>query len=136
MPTLILLGVWQYLGYYMILFLAGLQGIPKDLHDAASIDGAGVWHQFWHVTLPLLSPTTFFVLIMAMIESLQVFGSIYMLTGGGPAYATLTLGYHVYENAFTFLNMGYASALAYVLFIVVFLLTLVQFRGQRIWVHY
>jgi multiple sugar transport system permease protein len=136
MPAVILMSTWQSMGYSMVIFMAGLQGIPRHLYDAAAVDGATGWRRFWHITLPLLSPTTFFVLVMAVIRSFQVFGQVYMLTGGGPAYATSTIVFYVYEKAFLSLHMGYASALAWVLFGVVFLLTLVQYRFQREWVTY
>jgi multiple sugar transport system permease protein len=136
MPAVILLSVWQSVGYSMVLFLAGLQGIPRHLYDAAAVDGATGWRQFWHITLPLLSPTTFFVLVMAVIRSFQAFGQVYMLTGGGPAYATSTIVFYIYENAFLSLHMGYASALAWVLFGIIFFLTWIQVRYQREWVTY
>jgi multiple sugar transport system permease protein len=136
MPAVILMSVWQSVGHGMVVFLAGLQGIPRHLYDAAAVDGATGWRQFWHITLPLLSPTTFFVLVMAIIRSFQAFGQVYMLTGGGPAYATSTIVFYIYENAFLSLHMGYASALAWVLFGIIFVLTLVQVRYQREWVTY
>jgi len=136
MPAVILMSTWQSMGYSMVIFMAGLQGIPRHLYDAAAVDGATGWCRFWHITLPLLSPTTFFVLVMALIRSFQVFGQVYMLTGGGPAYATSTIVFYVYEEAFLSLHMGYASALAWVLFGVVFFLTLIQLRFQREWVTY
>jgi len=136
MPAVIGMSVWQNLGYSMVIFLAGLQGIPRHLYDAAAVDGATGWQRFWRITLPLLSPTTFFVLVMALISSFQVFGQVYMLTEGGPAYATSTIVFYIYEKAFLSLHMGYASALAWVLFAIIFLLTLAQVRMQREWVTY
>ena len=136
MPAVIGMSVWQNLGYSMVVFLAGLQGIPRHLYDAAAVDGATGWRRFWHITLPLLSPTTFFVLVMALISSFQVFGQVYMLTAGGPAYATSTIVYYIYEKAFLSLHMGYASALAWVLLAIIFVLTLAQMRLQREWVTY
>ena len=136
MPALILLGIWQGIGFQMVIFLAGLQAIPRHLYEAAAIDGAGWWGRFRHVTVPLISPTTFFVLIISLIGSYQVFDQAYILNGGGPGYATTTLVYYVYTYAFQFFKMGYAAAVAWVLFIIVFLLTVLQLRLQRRWVHY
>jgi multiple sugar transport system permease protein len=120
----------------MVIFLAGLQGIPEEFYEAARVDGAGAWRRFLSITIPLLSPTVFFVLIISIIGSLQVFEQTYIMTQGGPGYATLTLGYWIFMNAFQFFHLGFASALAYVLFIVVLVMTLIQFRLQRLWVHY
>ena len=136
LPAMVLVTVWKGLGYSMVIFLAGLQGIPEDLYHAATIDGAGRWKQFRHVTLPMLSPTTFFVLVITLINSFQVFEQTYVLTKGGPANATLTLSYYIYQNAFQFFQMGKASALAYVLFALIFAVTLFQFRVQKRWVFY
>lgn len=136
MPSVILMSVWQSMGYSMVVFLAGLQSIPQHLYDAAAVDGATGWRRFRYITLPLLSPTTFFVVVMAVISTFQVFGQVYMLTGGGPAFATSTIVYYIYERAFLALHMGYASALAWVLFAAIFGLTLIQLRLQRTWVTY
>jgi multiple sugar transport system permease protein len=136
MPALIVLGVWQGLGFQMVIFLAGLQGIPTHLYEAAAIDGADWWARFRHITLPLISPTTFFVLIISVIGSYQVFDSAFVLTEGGPGYATTTLVYYIYEYAFQFFKMGYAAAMAWILFAIVFVLTVLQFRLQARWVHY
>jgi multiple sugar transport system permease protein len=136
MPALILLGIWQGLGFQMVIFLAGLQGIPAHLYEAASIDGAGWWARFRHITVPLISPTTFFVVIISVIGSYQVFDQAYVLTEGGPGYATTTLVYYIYTYAFQFFKMGYAAAIAWVLFAIVFLLTVIQFRLQAHWVQY
>ncbi len=136
MPSVILMSVWQSMGYSMVIFLAGLQGIPQHLYDAAAVDGATGWRRFRYITLPLLSPTTFFVVVMAVITTFQVFGQVYILTGGGPAFATSTIVYYIYERAFLSLHMGYASALAWVLFAAIFGLTLAQIRLQRRWVTY
>jgi len=136
MPAVILMSVWQSMGYSMVVYLAGLQSIPQHLYDAAAVDGATGWRRFRYITLPLLSPTTFFVVVMAVISGFQVFGQVYMLTGGGPAFATSTIVYHIYERAFLALHMGYASALAWVLFAAIFGLTLIQLRLQRTWVTY
>jgi multiple sugar transport system permease protein len=136
MPAIIIMTVWQSLGVRMVIFLAGLQGIPDHLYEAAKIDGANGWQQFRHITLPLLSPTTFFVVILAFIGAFQVVEATYVMTQGGPYYATLTIVLYIFQNAFQFFKMGYAAALSYVLFVIIFLVTLVQFALQRRWVHY
>lgn len=136
MPSIIILGIWRDIGFYMMIYLAGLQGIPEELYDAARIDGAGRWVQWRYVTLPLLSPTTFFVLIMALIGSFQVFEATYIMTQGGPSNSTLTISYYIFQNAFQWFHMGYAAALAYVLFAIVLTVTLIQFKFQSRWVFY
>jgi len=136
MPSLILMSVWQSMGYSLVIFLAGLQSIPQHLYDAARVDGATGWQCFRHITLPLLSPTTFFIVVMAIISTFQVFGQVYMLTDGGPAFATTTIVYYIYERAFLALHMGYASALAWLLFAIIFVLTALQLQLQRKWVTY
>jgi len=136
MPAIIIVSIWQNLGYAMVLFLAGLQNIGKDVHDAAALDGATGWDRFWYITLPLLSPTTFFVLVISIIGSFQVFELVLVMTKAGPANATNTLVYYIYQNGFQFYQMGYASAAAMVLFLIVLAFTLVQYKLQRRWVHY
>lgn len=136
MPSVIIVAVWQSLGYSMVLFLAGLQNIRQEIYEAAAIDGATGWARFRHITLPLLSPITFFVLIISIIGSFQVFELVYVMTKAGPANATNTLVYYIYQNGFQFYQMGYASAAAMVLFLIVLVLTLVQYRLQDRWVHY
>lgn len=136
MPAIIIMAVWKQVGYNMVIFLAGLQSIPAHLYEAASIDGAGPWQRFWNITLPLLTPTTFFVLVITIIGSLQVFDAVLVLTDGGPANATRTMVYHIWEEAFVFLEMGYAAAVAWILFFIVFLVTLLQWKLQGRWVHY
>lgn len=136
MPAVIAVSVWQGLGYSMVLFLAGLQNIRRDLYEAAALDGATGWSRFWHITLPLLSPMTFFVLIISIIGSFQVFELVYVMTKAGPSNATNTLVFFIYQNGFMFYQMGIASAAAMVLFLIVLVLTLVQYRLQNRWVHY
>jgi multiple sugar transport system permease protein len=136
MPSLILLGIWQGLGFQMVIFLAGLQAIPSHLYEAAALDGATWWARFRYITVPLISPTTFFVLVISVIGSYQVFDQAFILTEGGPGYATTTLVYYIYNYAFQFFKMGYAAAIAWVLFAIVFVLTVLQFRLQARWVHY
>jgi multiple sugar transport system permease protein len=136
MFALIAMGVWKSFGFNMVLFSAGLQGIPDHYYEAAQIDGAGKLRQFWNITIPLLSPTTFFVLIMSVIGSFQVFDTVYVLTSGGPLGSTKVLVFYLYEQAFKFFDMGYASAVAYLLFAVVFILTMLQMKYLRGSVHY
>lgn len=136
MFALILMGVWKTFGVNMVLYLAGLQGIPEHYYEAAEIDGASKWSRFWHITLPLLSPTTFFILVMSVIGSFQVFDIVYVLTQGGPLGKTKVLVFYLYEHAFKFFDMGYASAIAYFLFAIIFIFTLVQIRFMRTRVHY
>jgi multiple sugar transport system permease protein len=136
LPAMVIVTVWKGLGYSMVIFLAGLQNIPQDLYSAATIDGANVWKRFRHITLPMLSPTTFFVLVITLINSFQVFEQTYVLTKGGPANSTLTMSYYIYQNAFQFFQMGKAAALSYVLFALIFGVTLLQFRVQKRWVFY
>ena len=136
MPALILMSVWKSFGYNMVLFLAGLQGIPASIYEAATIDGASPWQRLWRITLPLLSPTMFFAVVMTVISSFQVFDQAYIMTGGGPANATDTIVLYIYQNGFQFFRMGYASAIAWVLFTLIFIVTLVQLRAQNRWVQY
>lgn len=126
--SMIIVGVWKTFGINMILFSAGLAGIPAHYYEAARIDGANAWQQFWRITLPLLSPTTLFILVLSIIGSFQVFDLVWVLTHAGPLGSTKVLVYYLYEQAFQFFNMGYASAIAYVLFAVLFVLTMIQFR--------
>jgi multiple sugar transport system permease protein len=136
MPSVIIMSVWRGLGFNIVIFLAGLQSIPRDLYEAAELDGAQGWNQFRDITVPLLTPTIFFATIMALIASFQVFEQTYIMTQGGPGNATLTLVYQIFLNGFTYLRMGYASALSFVLFAILFAITIVQVRLQTRWVHY
>ena len=131
MITVVLFGVWKSMGYYMVIYLAGLQGINQDLYEAASIDGAGAWQRFWYITVPQLGPTTFFVTVMLTIQSFKVFDQIYLLTQGGPGTSTLVLVYHIYNEAFISWDLGYSSTIAFVLFLIVLGVTLVQFRFRK-----
>ncbi|CAN7593528.1 MULTISPECIES: carbohydrate ABC transporter permease [unclassified Paenibacillus] len=136
LPAIMIMTIWSNIGYNMIIYLAGLQGIPKDLYEAAKIDGAGSRGCFFHITLPMLSSTTFFVLITSMIHSFQVFIAVFSMTYGGPGTATSVITFYIYQSAFKFFDMGYASAMAWILFIMIFIITIVQWRGQKKWVHY
>ena len=135
-PAVVLLTLWKNVGFTMVIYLAGLQAIPASLYEAAKVDGAGAWQRFRHLTVPLVSPTTFFLLIIQMIGAFQLFSEAFVMTRGGPAQATLTIAYYIYQNAFEFGRMGKASAIAWVLFVVIFLFTFLQNRLQRRWVHY
>jgi multiple sugar transport system permease protein len=136
MPAIIFMSTWKAMGYYAVIFLAGLQGVPEHLHEAAQIDGANAWQRFWKITLPLLSPTMFFVLVISIIRSFQVFDQALIMTRGGPANATMTIVYFVYNNAFVWFRMGYAAAACWLLFVVIFAVTAIQARLQKRWVHY
>ena len=136
LPAIMIMSVWQQIGYSMVLFLAGLQGVPAHLHEAARIDGASSVQRFFYITVPMLTPTTFFVMVISIINSFQVFDQALIMTEGGPANATNTIVFHIYRNAFQYFHMGYAAAMAWVLFGIIFVVTLVQFRYQQRWVHY
>jgi multiple sugar transport system permease protein len=136
MPALAFMSLWG-VGNAVVIYLAGLQDVPAELYEAAELDGAGPWHRTWHVTLPTLSPVIFFNLIMAIIGTLQVFDVPYIMTGGGgPARATYLLPMYLYDNAFFYSRMGYASALAWILTLIVLALTGAAFWSSRRWVHY
>jgi multiple sugar transport system permease protein len=136
MPALILFTVWKTFGYNMVLFLAGLQNVPEHLYDAAKVDGANAWQRFLGVTLPMLSPTTFFVVVISIIGSFQVFDQALVMTEGGPGTATTPLVMYIYQEGFRSFHMGYAAALAWVLFALVFVFTVLQFWYQRRWVSH
>jgi multiple sugar transport system permease protein len=134
LPALIVMGIWKNVGYSMVIFLAGLQNIPDELYEAASIDGANPWQQFLNVTLPMVSPTLFFVTTMSTITAFQIFDSVYMMTQGGPENSTNVAVYWLYQNAFEFFQVGRASAMAYVLFAIILTLTLIQWSLRKKWV--
>ena len=134
-PSLVLMGMWG-VGTSMMIFLAGLQNVPDSLVEAAELDGAGAWQRFRHITLPILTPTIFFLTVIGVIGSLQIFGQAYIMTRGGPANATLFYSLYLFKNTFELFRMGYACAMALLLFIAVLLLTLVQLRLSKKWVHY
>ncbi|MGQ9632216.1 MAG: carbohydrate ABC transporter permease [bacterium] len=135
-PAFIIMSLWSIGGARMIILLAGLQGIPQELYDAAEVDGANWWAKFRYVTFPLLSPSIFFVFITGIIGSFQIFTTSYIMTGGGPANASLFYVLHLYRNAFEYFKMGYASALAWILFIIIVSFTLIQFKLAGRWVYY
>jgi multiple sugar transport system permease protein/alpha-1,4-digalacturonate transport system permease protein len=127
MPAVIIVGTWREMGYYMLIFLAGLQTIPAQLYEAARVDGANAWHRFWAVTMPGLRPTTFVVTVMLTIGSFKVFDVILLLTNGGPGQSTLVLSQYIYQKGFVENQFGYASTVSVVLFAICFLVTIVQF---------
>jgi multiple sugar transport system permease protein len=131
MPAIIILAVWKNFGYNMIIFIAGLQNIPGYLYEAADVDGASIWQQFRSITLPMLAPTFLFVGIITMIGYFQLFAEPYVMTEGGPLHATLSIVLLMYEEGFKWWNMGYAAAIAFVLFVIIFAGTLIQLRLQR-----
>ncbi len=134
--AVVIVLLWSGVGYDMIIFLAGLQAIPRDYYDAAEIDGAGAWQRFRDVTLPLLTPTTFFLLVIDVIASLQVFDLVYVMTRIDQTNQLPTVVYYIYEEGFRNFRMGYAITVAWVLLAIILVFTLVQFRLQRRWVHY
>jgi multiple sugar transport system permease protein len=134
-PSFVIMGVWAA-GSNMLLYLAGLQSIPTPLYEAASIDGAGSWSRFWRITLPMLSPTLFFNLVMTLIGAFQVFTQAFVMTNGGPNNATLTMVLYLYRKGFEQLHFGYASAVAWVLFVIIMAFTLLVFRSSTAWVYY
>ncbi|HVO42154.1 MAG TPA: sugar ABC transporter permease [Aggregatilineales bacterium] len=136
MPAIILTSVWKDVGFVMVMFLAGLQAIPADYREASSLDGASDWQHFRTITLPLLSPTTFFALIISLIASFQVFDQVWIMSENATRAATSVLVQQIVQNAFSYGRMGTASALSWVLFVFIFLITLVQLRLQRTWVAY
>jgi multiple sugar transport system permease protein len=135
-PTFILLALWGAGGGTMIIFLAGLQNVPRELYEAAEVDGAGRWRKFLNITLPMLSPTIFFNLITGVIGAFKIFTAAYVATGGGPMYGSYFYVLHLFLNAFSYWKSGYASALAWMLFLMIMLLTLVQLRVSNRWVYY
>ena len=136
LPAVMVVFAWKWMGFYALILLAGLQNIPRSLYEAASIDGAGAWARFRNVTLPLLSPATFFVVVTALINALNVFDPVVVMTQGGPNDATQTLVKYIVDNAFQFFQIGYASAVAAATFVMILALTLGQNWLQRVWVYY
>ena len=131
MPSIIAVSVWKVIGWNMLIYLAGLQGIPDYLKEAAAIDGANPWQSFWRITLPLLQPTTFFIFVTSLIGAFQVFDQVYVMTSGGPAGATTTLVHQIYNAAFKALDMGYAAAMSFVLFGIILVVSLFSIRAVR-----
>ncbi|WP_433428712.1 carbohydrate ABC transporter permease [Nonomuraea sp. CA-141351] len=134
-PSMIIMSTWGF-GNTMVIFLAGLQGVPRHLYEAVSIDGGGAWRRFWHVTLPMMTPTIFYNLVVGVVGTFQVFNQAYVMTEGGPNHATLFYVYYLFRKAFTESEMGYASALAWTLFMIIMVVTFLMFRNARRWVYY
>ncbi|SIQ97158.1 carbohydrate ABC transporter permease [Domibacillus enclensis] len=136
LPSVMIIMIWTSIGFNLIIYLAGLQSIAPELYEAAEMDGASAWYQFSRITIPLVSPTTFLLLVTGLISSFKVFDLIIVLTNGGPANSTLTPVVYLYQQAFLELKTGYASAIALVLFIIIIFITIIQFVGQKKWVNY
>jgi multiple sugar transport system permease protein len=136
MPAVVLLSIWQGFGYNMLVFSAALDAVPTSLTEAATIDGASPSARFFRIVLPLITPSIFFAVVLTLISSFQVFTQAYVLTGGGPGNATTTMVLYLYEQGFRFFNLGLASAIAWVLFVIILIITVFQFIGQKRWVHY
>jgi multiple sugar transport system permease protein len=136
MRSVILMSIWKSLGFNFVLFVAGLQNISREYYEAAEIDGAGSWGKFRHITIPLLSPTVFFIVVIGLIGAFQVFDAPYIMTTGGPGDATRTVGIFIYEHGIRFLRMGYASTIALALFAIIMLITILQFALSKKWVVY
>ena len=136
-PAIILIGLWTGIGGgRMIIFLAGLQGVPREFYEASEIDGAGSWHKFRHITLPMISPTIFFNFVLGIIGALQVFTTAYITTKGGPGRASWFFALHVYTHAFEYFDMGYACALAWLMFLLILVFTILQIRLSDMWFYY
>ena len=131
MPAVIMMSIWGGIGYSMIIYLAGLQAVPQELYDAAAVDGAGPWARLRYITIPMLRPTTLFLLIIGVIGSFQVFTQIFIMTSGGPVERTTTMVYFIYRTAFINFDMGYASMLAYALFVMLLVFTGINLRLNR-----
>lgn len=136
LPSVIIFSIWRELGYLTLVYMAGLKGIPKELYEAAEIDGAGSVRQFLHVTIPMISPTTFFLVVMGIIGSFKVFDVISALTQGGPGTSTTVIAFYIYREAFRYYEMGKASAAAWIMFVLIFGVTLIQWNQQKKWVSY
>jgi len=131
MPAVILVGMWKRLGFNMVIYLAGLQAVPPELYAAAKVDGAGAWARFWYITLPQLRPVTLLLVIMSVIDSFLVFDQIYIMTGGGPLETTNVIGFMLYQHAFRYFSVGSASAIGWVMFTIIFAITLLQWTISR-----
>lgn len=136
MPSLIIQGVWGGIGGTMVLYIAALKNVPRSLYEAAEIDGANRFNKFWHITIPCISPTTFYLAITGVIGGMQAFVPFQLMTNGGPDYSTTTIVLYLYNNAFKYMKMGYASAMAWILFAIIMVLTLINFKFSSKWVHY
>jgi ABC-type sugar transport system permease subunit len=136
LPALIIMNVWKQTGYVMVIYLAGLTNIPRELLEAAEIDGTNRWQSFWKITLPLLSPTTFFIVVTSLLNAFQVFDQVAVMTKGGPVDATKVFNYYIFEQAFVNFKAGYAAAVSTVFFVILLILTIFQLWFSKGWVHY
>lgn len=136
LPAIILMTIWSNVGYAIMIYTSSIQSLPTDVYEAADVDGASEIKKFFKITIPFLSPTTFFLVITTFITSFQVFAPIQIMTRGGPGTATYVLVYYIYTSAFTFYKMGYASAMSWILFIILFIITMIEWHGQKKWVSY
>lgn len=136
MPAIVLVSVWKDMGFFGLILLSGMVGINRTYYEAAEIDGAGAWTRFWKITLPLLTPAIFYVLIVSLINSFQLFPQIMIMTDGGPNGATQVMVERVYKYGFRYFKMGYASAFSWILFLIIMVCTAIQMRGQKRWVNY
>ncbi len=134
--SIIIVSVWRSAGYYMVMYLAGLQGVPSELYEAATVDGASAWQRFWRITFPMLTPTTFFVSIMMIISCFKIYDVVAIMTEGGPGRATKMLVTYIYDLSFNQIKYGLASAVSMVLLVIVLAVTIIQFRGEKKWVNY
>ncbi len=135
-PGLVIMALWGALGSQIVIYLAALQGVPIDLHEAAQVDGANAWQRFWRITVPLISPAIFFNLVVGLINAFQIFTPAFIMTAGGPLQSTLFYVLYIFQQAFEYYHMGYASALSWLLLVIVLLLTLLYFRFLTRFVHY
>ena len=136
LPAIIIMVIWGGIGYCIMIYTAAIQGLPADVYEAAAIDGAGEVTKFFTLTIPFLSPTTFFLIITQFIGAFQVFAQIQVMTQGGPGTSTNVLVYYIYKSAFQYYKMGYSAAMSWILFMILFIITIVQWRGQKKWVSY
>ena len=136
MPSIAIMSIWQAMGYDMILLTAGLKGIDETYYEAAQIDGANGWQSFWKITLPMLTPTLFFLVVTHCVSYIQMFDAAFIMTEGGPGHATRTFAMQIYNTAFEYFRMGEAASYAWVLFAIVFVITAIQFKLQDKWVNY
>lgn len=136
MPSVIAVSIWKEFGYYTVIFLAGLQGIPKELYEAATVDGANAWHRFRNVTLPMLAPIMLLCIILSIITSFKVFEQVLVMTDGGPGRATTTLVQFIYNESFRNFRLGYGSSAAFILLLFLVVITIIQYKGQEKWVNY
>jgi multiple sugar transport system permease protein len=133
LPAIMIMVVWTYTGYTMVLYMAGIQGISKDLYEAADIDGATKFRQFFNITMPMLKPTSFLIAVTLVIATFQVFAAVSVMTKGGPLNSTMVLSYYIYVQAFQYYKVGYAAAMSWVLFMIIFIITMIQWKAQKKW---